>query len=456
MFITKNKVSRRAVLRGMGATIALPFLESMVPAQTPLRNTAASPKSRFAAIEVVHGSAGSTVYGIEQGLWSPKQEGRDFEFGAIIKPLEPFRQYMTIVSNTDCGAAMPMSPEEVGADHFRNAAVYLTASHPKQTLGSDIYCGTSIDQMYAQKFGQDTPVPSIQLATEVMDASGPCSFKYSCVYMDTISWSSPTTPLPMIYNPRAAFEELFGAGSSQQERAERQKLSRSILDSVTHDVARLKDKLGPRDRTRLTDYLDNVREIERRIQAIEKFNLSNTERAVPTAPVGVPESWDEHVRLMLDLKVAAFTSEATRVTALKLSRDVSDRVFAESGNTTPFHSSSHHADTPTGIDSFAKINKYHISLIAYFLDKLKNTPDGDGNLLDHSLVLYGSAMGNSNVHGHKQVPMMLAGHASGSVKGNLHLRCKNETPQANILLTMMHKLGVPLETIGDSTGLLEF
>jgi hypothetical protein len=310
--------------------------------------------------------------------------------------------------------------------------------------------------MYARQFGQDTPLPSIQLRTELMDATGPCSFKYSCVYMETISWSSPTTPLPMIYNPRSAFEELFGSGSSKEERAERQQLNRSILDGVTHDVARLEKKLGPRDRSRLTDYLDTVREIERRIQAVEAYNSSGIERAVPTAPVGVPESWDDHVRLMFDLMVAGFAGEATRIASFKISKDVSDRVFPESGDSTPFHSASHHGETPRGIDTFAKINKYHVSLVAYFLDKLKKTPDGDGNLLDHSMVLYGSAMGNSNVHGHKQVPMLLAGHASGALKGNLHLRCKDDTPQANILLTMVNKLGVNTDTVGDSTGMLDF
>lgn len=454
MFITKRHVSRRAVLRGMGSAVALPFLEAMVPAQTPLRNTAAAPKSRLAAIEVVHGCAGSTVYGHEKGIWSPLKEGANFEFGTIIKPLEPFRDYLTIVSNTDCGAAMPLSAEEVGADHFRNAAVFLTAAHPKQTLGADVHCGTSIDQIYAQKVGKETPVPSIQLCTEVMDASGPCAFKYSCVYMDTISWSSPTTPLPMIYNPRAAFEDLFGSGGSKEDRIQRQQLSRSILDGIAHDVARLQKNLGSRDRARLSSYLDNVREIERRIQAIEKYNASGVERSVPSAPVGVPDSWDEHVRLILDLKVAAFAGDATRVSALKLSRDVSGRVFAESGSTTPFHSASHHGETASGIENFAKINRYHVSLVGYFLDKLKNTPDGDGNLLDHSLVLFGSAMGDSNVHGHKQVPMLLAGHASGTVKGNLHLKAPVGTPQANLLLTMMHKLGVDMAEIGDSTGVL--
>jgi hypothetical protein len=423
----------------------------MVPAQTAIRKTAASPKSRLACIEIVHGCSGSTEYGVEKHLWAPEKEGRGFEFGTIIKPLEPFADYLTIVSNTECGAAMPMVPEEVGADHFRNAAVFLTACHPKQTLGSDVHCGTSIDQMYAQRVGQDTPVPSIQLCTEVMDASGPCAFKYSCVYMDTISWSNPTTPLPMLFNPRAAFEELFGAGGSQEERVEREKLSRSILDDITHDVSRLQKDLGAKDRQRLSNYLDNVREIERRIEAIEAYNSSGVKRDLPAAPIGVPDSWDEHVRLMMDLQVAAFAGEATRVTALKLSRDVSLRVFPESGNSAPFHSASHHGETPTGVENFAKINRYHVSLLAYFLDKLRKTSDGDGNLLDHSMILYGSAMGDSNVHNHKRVPMLLAGHASGTLQGNLHLRCKDGTPQANILLAMLHKLGVnDVDMVGDS------
>jgi hypothetical protein len=453
MFITKRSIPRRTVLRGLGAALSLPFLSAMVPAQTPLRKTAASPKSRLACIEIVHGSSGSTEYGLEKHLWAPATEGRGFEFGTIIKPLESFADYLTLVTNTDCGAAMPLVPEEVGADHFRNAAVFLTACHPKQTLGSDIHCGTSIDQMYAQRVGRDTPLPSIQLCTEVMDASGPCAFKYSCVYMDTISWSTPTTPLPMLFNPRAAFEELFGGGGSQQERVEREKLSRSILDSVTHDVARLQKELGAKDRERLSNYLDNVREIERRIQAIEAYNSSGVKRNLPAAPIGVPDSWDEHVRLMMDLQVAAFAGEATRVTALKLSRDVSLRVFAESGNSTPFHSASHHGETPTGVENFAKINRYHVSLLSYFLEKLRNTPDGDGNLLDHSMILYGSAMGDSNVHNHKRVPMLLAGHASGTLQGNLHVRCTDGTPQANLLLTMLHKLGVDdAEMVGDSTG----
>jgi hypothetical protein len=452
MFITKKHISRRTVLQGMGAAMSLPLLEAMIPAQTPTRQTAAAPKSRLACIEVVHGSAGSTEWGTNEGLLIPKTEGRDFEFGMIVKPLEPFRDYTTLVSMTDCGQADPLTAEEVGADHFRSAAVFLTAAHPKQTLGSDVYCGTSIDQMYAQKHGQDTPVPSIQLCTENEDATGSCGWMYSCVYMNTISWSSPTTPLPMTLNPRLAFEQLFGSGGSSEDRATRRRLGKSVLDGVTRNVSRLMRELDPQDRNRLNSYLENVREIERRIQAIEAYNAANPTREVPTAPVGVPDSWDEHVRLMMDLMALGFASETTRVATLKLGRDTSNRVFPESGSTTPFHSASHHQDMPSSIMDLAKINRYHIALLSYFLDKLKNTTEGDGNLLDNSLVYYGSAMANSNVHGHKRVPAILVGHARGAIKGNMHVLCKEGTPQANILLTIMNKLGMPLDEVGDSTG----
>jgi hypothetical protein len=452
MFISHKHLSRRTILRGFGSAIALPFLEAMAPAGTPLRASVASPRSRFAGIEVVHGCAGSTPHGNDIALWRPHKEGRDFEFGFIVKPLEPFRDYVTIVSNTDCGAADSTIPEEVGADHFRNAAVFLTAAHPKQTVGADVHCGTSIDQIYAQKHGQDTPLPSIQLCTEIIDGTGSCAYKYSCVYMDTISWSSPTTALPMTYNPRAAFEQIFGLGATKDERSKRQAMNRSILDSINHDVARIKNDLDAGDNRRLSEYLDSVREIERRIQIVEAHNSSGAERAAPTAPVGVPDSWDEWVKIMMDLQVAAFAAEMTRVATLKLGRDVSDRVFAESGNTTPFHTASHHGETNKGIEDYAKINNYHVSLLAYFLDKLKSTPDGDGTLLDHSLVFYGSAMGDSHIHSHKMVPAALAGHASGTIKGNLHVKMPDRTPQANLLLTLLHRLGSEVTEIGDSTG----
>jgi len=452
MFITKKHLSRRTVLRGMGVSLALPLLDSMVPAQTPVAKTAAAPKTRLACIEMVHGAAGSTADGTEKHYWSPAEEGRDFKFSQTLEPLEPLREYITVVSDTDLHPATAWSAAEEGADHFRSSAVYLTAAHPKMTEGSDYFAGTSIDQLYAQRFGQDTPLPSIQLCIEMVDASGACDYGYACVYADTISWASPTQPLPMTLDPRMAFESLFGEGGTPDERLARQKVNRSILDWISKDVARLQKGLGPSDRSRLNQYLDDVREIERRIQRIEKYNASGEARALPAAPLGVPDSYEEHVKLMFDLQALAFMTETTRVSAFKMSRDVSTRVFPESGIKQPFHPCSHHQENPAKIAEFAKLNRYHVSLIPYFLNKLKSTPDGEGSLLDHSVVLYGSPLGDSNVHNHKRVPIFLAGRANGQIKGNLHVRAKDGTPMANVLLTMAHKLGVDVQSFGDSNG----
>jgi hypothetical protein len=452
MFITKKHLSRRAVLRGMGVTMALPLLDSMVPAQTPIASTAANPKTRLACIEMVHGAAGSTGEGSEKHYWSPAKEGSDFEFSQTLEPLKDLRDYITIVSDTDLHPATAWSEAEEGADHFRSSAVYLTAAHPKMTEGSDYFVGTSIDQLYAQRFGQDTPLPSIQVCIEAVDASGACDYGYACVYADTISWSSPTTPLPMTLDPRMVFENLFGDGTTAEERASRQKVNRSILDWISHDVGRIQKNLPASDRARLNGYLEDVREIERRIERIEKYNASGAARALPAAPLGVPDSYEEHVKLMMDLQVLAFMTETTRVSAFKMSRDVSTRVFKESGVNQPFHPCSHHGESPAKIAEYAKLNRYHVSLLPYFLDKLKNTPDGDGNLLEHSMVLYGSPMGDSNVHNHKRVPMFLAGHANGKLKGNLHVRAAEKTPMANIYLSMLHKLNVNVSSFGDSTG----
>src|SRR5499427_1125257 len=439
MFITKKHLSRRTVLRGMGASLALPLLDSMVPAQTPLHQTAAVGRTRLACIEMVHGAAGSTGEGSDKHYWAPSKEGRDFEWSQSLEPLQAYRDYITIVSDTDLRPATAWSAAEEGADHFRSSAVYLTAAHPKMTEGSDYFVGTSIDQLYAQRFGQDTPLPSIQLCIEMVDASGACDYGYACVYADTISWASPTQPLPMTLDPRMAFENLFGEGGTPEERAARQKVNRSILDWISRDANRLKRGLGPADRSRMDTYLDNVREVERRIQRIEKYNASGEARALPAAPLGVPDSYEEHLKLMFDFQVLAFMTETTRISAFKMSRDVSTRVFPESGIKQPFHPCSHHQENPAKIAEFAKLNRYHVSLVPYFLNKLKNTPDGDGNLLDHSMVLYGSPLGDSNVHNHKRVPVFLAGHANGKVKGNLHVRCKDMTPLANVLLTILHK-----------------
>src|ERR1700686_1266945 len=289
MFITKKHLSRRTVLRGLGVSMALPFLDSMVPAQTPLKKTAAVPRPRLCTIEMVHGSAGSTVDGSNKHYWSPEKEGADFEFTQILEPLAPLRDYITVISDTDLRPAGAFADAEEGGDHFRSSSVFLTAAHPQLTMGADIFCGTSIDQLYAQEYGQDTPLPSLQVCIESVDASGHCDYGYACVYSDTISWASPTQPLPMTVDPRQAFESLFGDGATPAERSARQRIDGSILDGIVRRVADLQRGLGPRDRSRLNEYLEDVREIERRIQKVESHNRSGIARQLPAAPVGVPD-----------------------------------------------------------------------------------------------------------------------------------------------------------------------
>lgn len=456
MFITKKHIPRRTLLRGMGSALALPLLESMVPARTALAKSAAAPAPRFCAIEIVHGAGGSTLTGEKEHYWVPAQEGSDFELGLSLKPLEPLRQHVTIVSNTDLNGARTWEYKEEGADHTRSSAVYLSGAHPKMTSGADYLNGTTIDQIYAQKRGQETPLPSLQLAIEdVGSLNGTCDYRYSCVYANTISWASPTTPLPMEIDPRVVFEQMFGEGATPEERLARRRQDRSILDTVIGEVSRLRAGLDPSDRNRLSSYLEDVREVERRIQRIEKFNASGEERALPNTPVGVPDSFEDHVTLMFDLQVLAFMTNVTKVSAFKMGRDVSSRVYPDSGIKVPFHALSHHGEAPETIREFAKLNAYHVSKAAYFIDKLKNTPDGDGTLLDHSLVMYGSPMGDSHVHEHKRLPVFLAGHANGAVKGQLHLKCPPGTPMANLLLTILDKLGVDdVDHVGDSTGTL--
>src|SRR5262252_2604777 len=454
MYLTKKHVSRRTVLKGVGATVALPFLEAMVPARTALAKTAAAGQTRLACIEMVHGAAGSTQIGLAKNLWSPAAVGSSFDLTpSSLAPLEPFRDYLTIVSNTDCKGAEAVTTPEIGGDHFRSSAVYLTQMHPKQTEGSDVRVGTSLDQLYAQRFGQDTPIPSMQLCIENVDQAGGCSYGYSCTYTDSISWASAKTPLPMVRDPRVVFDQLFGVGATPGERRERRAEDRSILDWLSGSVARLEKELGSADRARMDDYLENVREIERRIQRIEAANSSGEPRELPGAPIGVPDSFSEHVKLMFDLQALAFASDLTRVFAFKLGRDASNRTYPESGFKGVFHSSSHHGEREDRIVDFAKINTYHVSMIPYFLEKLKNTPDGDGNLLENTLVLYGSPMGDSNLHNHKRVPFFVAGHAGGALKGGLHLRATDGTPLANIMLSVLHKLGLDdMPSFGDSTG----
>ena len=453
MYITKKHMSRRTALQGMGVTLALPWLEAMLPAQTPLRTSAAVPRTRLAALEMVHGSAGSTGDGTRLHYWSPKTVGRDFEATPILRSLQPHQDYVTVVSHTDIANATAQTEEEAGADHTRSSAAFLTCAHAKMTEGADIYNGTSMDQLYAQAFGQDTPLPSLQVCIEdVGSLTGACGYGYSCVYANTISWSSPTTPLPMERDPRVVFERLFGDGATAEQRLSRRRANASILDAILGKVADLKQGLGPTDQARLSDYLEDVREVERRIELIEQRNARKEAADLPASPIGVPGRWTEHIRLMFDLQVLAFQTEVTRVSAFKMGRDVSSRVFVESDIETPFHSLSHHGNRPDKLAEFARLNEFHVDQVAYFIDRLKNTPDGDGSLLDHSMVLYGSPMGDGSVHNHLRVPLFLAGHANGQLKGNDHVLCPDGTPLANVLLTLLRKLGVEIESIGDSNG----
>jgi hypothetical protein len=346
---------------------------------------------------------------------------------------------------------------EIGGDHFRSSAVFLTQAHPKQTEGSDVYVGTSLDQMYAQRFGQDTPIPSMQLCIENIDQSGGCAYGYTCLYTDSISWASPTEPLPVIRDPRVAFDTLFGAGGTAEERANRRRQNRSILDYVSARVRDLHARLGPADRAKMERYLENVREVERRIEAIEARNTSGEARALPGAPAGVPDSFADHVRLMFDIMALAFESDTTRIFTLKLGRDSSARVYPESGSDKPFHPASHHGGNHEAILEYAKINTYHVSMVPYLLEQLKGRQEGDANLLDRALVVYGSPMADPNIHGHRRNPLFVAGHANGRLEGNLHLKAPDGTPMANALLALIHTLGLDdVESFGDSTGEFSF
>jgi hypothetical protein len=419
---------------------------------------ASSTRTRLVCIEMVHGSAGATAFGQSKNMWAPAAEGAAFDLSPTsMAPLEPYRNDLTIVSNVDVHAAEAWAAREVGGDHFRSSATFLTQAHPKQTEGSDVHVAESIDQMHATRFGADTPIPSMQLCIENVDQAGGCAYGYACVYTDSISWATPTEPLPMVRDPRVAFDQLFGVGATPRERSQRLATDRSILDWITTQTASLRTELGATDRHRLDDYLDDVREIERRIQRVELRNMSGEARELPSAPIGVPDDFEEHVKLMFDLQALAFASDVTRVFSFKMGRDGSGRVYPNSGVVTGFHNASHHGENEQKILQYEKINRYHVSLVPYFLDKLKSTPDGDGTLLDHSAVLYGSPMGDSNVHNHKKCPLFIVGRANGQLKGNLHLKAPDGTPMANAMLTLMHRLGhTDMQTFGDSTGELSF
>jgi len=436
----------------MGATVALPFLDAMAPIGRAARYAPAD-RTRLVAIEMVHGAAGCNEWGAKQFMWSPAAVGKTFDLApTALTSLDPYRDYLTIISNTDCREAEPTTPKEIGGDHFRSSAVYLTQSHPKQTEGSDVRVGTSLDQMYAQRFGQETPIPSMQLCIENVDQAGGCAYGYACVYTDSISWASPTEPLPVIRDPRVAFEKLFGVGGSVEERTLRRRTRRSILDWVATELTSIKRSLGPEDRHRLDSYLEDIREVERRIARIEARNTSGDPRELPEAPAGVPDSFREHVELMFDLQALAFAADVTRVFSFKMGRDGSARTYPESGSEKPFHPASHHGGAEKAVREFFSINKYHVGMLPYFLNKLKSMSEGDSNLLEKTMILYGSPMADGNLHNHRRCPLIVLGHANGKLAGNMHVKAPDGTPMANAMLSMMHSLGLDdVKRFGDST-----
>jgi hypothetical protein len=441
MFITKKHIPRRTFLRGAGVSLALPLFEAMLPAQTPLSKTAANPKLRAAFLYQMHGAI------MQQ--WTPKEEGANFEFTRILKPLEPFRDQLVIVSGLEVKTAGP-APGESGGDHVRSAAAFLSGARPKHTAGADVYLGTTIDQVIARKIGQDTVLPSIELGIEDVGYTGICNYGYSCAYVNTISWETPTKPLPMEINPQVVFERLFGDGSTAAQRQAQKQRDRSILDSITHDVAGLRKTLGAGDRARLSDYLDDVREIERRVELAGKASAD-----VPEAPIGVPQSFDEHIKLQFDLMALAFKTEMTRVSTFMYGRDNTNTTHPASGATVSHHGASHHGNKPEGYETFARINTYFTLVYGYLLDKLRSTPDGDGTLLDHSMIVLGSSMANANEHDHAPVPMLVAGGALGRIKGGRHLKFPDHTPHSNLWLSLIKKSGVEMESFGESTEPLE-
>jgi predicted component of type VI protein secretion system len=436
MIITKKHLSRRTVLRGMGAAIALPLMESMMPALTASARTAANPQRRFGMIFVPLGE--------RPGYWTPKEVGSNFEMSPILKPLESFRSYMTLVSEL----CVPLD------GHAVTTAAWPTGSLPKRTIAEDVRAGTSVDQVIANAVGQDTVYPSLELATEDFTGYiGGCDTQYACAYMNTLSWKSPTQPLPMEINPRTVFERMFGRAGTSQQRLARMGKDRSILDSVREDITDLQNGLGAQDRTRLTEYLENVREIERRIQRAEQ--RATTDLKVPDAPVGIPESFEDHVALQFDLLALAFEADVTRVFSFMLSRDASQRVYPGIGITEPHHSMSHHGGNPEKVANLVKLNTYHIALFGKFLDRLRNTRDGEGSLLDHSILLWGSGMSESNNHSRLDLPTLLVGGGAGAMKGNRHIKAAPQTPMANLMLSLTEKFGVEAQSFGISTGRVE-
>ena len=447
MKITRMSLPRRTFLRGMGSVLALPLLDAMVPAFTAVAKTAAAPVNRLGFIYFAHGSL--THREGSENSWTPIGEGRIEELSPILSPLAPFRDRLIVPTNLESPSALAIS----NGNHSRASASFLSASPTKRTEGTDVLSGITVDQVAAKKLGEKTPLPSLELALDHDYLVGNCDGGYSCAYISSLSWSSPTTPLPAENNPRVVFERLFGDGGTGEERLARIKANRSILDSMSEDFSRLKVALGAGDLTKVNEYLDSVREVERRIQLAEKQPddlLTSLDQ-----PIGVPENWEEHAKLMFDLQVLAFQADITRVISFQLCRELNTRAYPEIGVANAHHAISHHQGDPAKLAALAKVNTYHVGLFAEFLKNLEAVQEGDGNLLDNGMYLYGSGMGDGNLHDHRKLPIVLVGGGAGRLKGGRHLNYRKPRPMGNLLLSLLDKVGVPLDSFGDSTGRLE-
>ncbi|MGY8654929.1 MAG: DUF1552 domain-containing protein [Verrucomicrobiia bacterium] len=439
MIITKKALPRRTFLRGVGATLALPLLDAMVPAATALAKTPALPVRRMGYVFMPMGS--------DITRWTPPGKDKLGELSPILSSLEPVKQDICIISNLELANAYPGS-------HATSNSAFLSAAKAKVTESTDYYLGTTADQIAAQHIGQTTQLPSLELAMDLLKLVGQCDNGYACVYQNNLSWSSPTTPLPAEAHPRIVFENLFGEGGSSEERRAALRKRASLLDWVSDDIARLQRELGPSDRAKLGQYLDAVREVERRIQTAEK-DAANNELPDLDRPMGVPAAYADHARLMFDLQLLALQGDVTRVVTFQLARETSNRTYPEIGVPDPHHPLSHHGNDPDKVARMAKINQFHVSLFAEFIEKLKNTKDGNGSLLDHSLYLYGSGMGDPNVHDHTNLPVIVAGGAAGKMKGGRHIQYDQPTPLANLHLSLLNKVGVPMDKFADSTGTID-
>jgi hypothetical protein len=440
MFIFRKSLRRRTFLRGIGATVALPLLDAMVPALTAQSRTAARPLVRFGAVFVPNGAI------MEQ--WIPATPGAGFELRPILAPLAPFRDQLVIISNLTRA-----NPGVVEGDHAISAAGFLTGVYPRRTEAEDVLAGVSIDQVVAARIGQETPFPSLELATaDFTGYIGACTSGFSCGYINTISWSTPTTPLPMEFNPKVAFERLFGRAGTAEQRQQRRQRQLSVLDLIARDAGELQRTLGASDRARLSAYLDNIREIERRVSRTAGSDTPQV--AAMELPAGVPESFEEHVLLMYDLLAIAYQADLTRVATFMTDRELSARTYPQLGVNEQHHTVSHHGNDPGNIAQVAKINTYHTTLFARFLETLRSTPDGDGSLLDHALIFYGGGMGNPNQHASDPLPMVAVGGGVGT--GDRHIRLAPRTPVGNLWVTVAQKYGSPTERMGESNGTIDF